>query len=1281
MTRTQIDKKQLSSMFAYIQTYLAYNGQQGLLDENKVLEDVMCEVLNRLYGWNLKNLNYEEKNYPGIDLGDSELGIGIQVTADKTSSKISHSISQVSKYKVYEKYPKLKFLILGKKQSSYSIQNDENILFDAKEDIIDFSDIIDSSALMNADERHNLVDFLQTELGWGSDQTQFRVRTYEKVKNYLEAQHKENSYITILGLQKKLPIEDAWMQLNIMTEEDMQKKQTETQWDFLKQYDEYSGTRNNSTYDVDTLLIEPGNKVVLAGPGMGKSTLCKKLFCQAERMNKSAIKVRLWDVAGYMREGVSFEEALRKAMTQSLAFLFSKEELSNSFSVLLLDGLDECGDYRRTVAKAIATWGFGHPEQKMIVTSRPIGYDATELTDFYHYQILPIEELQMETFSRQLMEMVQPDCEENYRWFSEKIRNRELRKLACRSPLVLGFMVQLALKRKDFGTSKVSLYQAIINEWLQGSSRENEKPLSEVELHYGIEAIAYYMMEHVSDVSGEAYIKNKIIAHIGNCFAKEMEYSSLKARQKAEQCLEFWLERGILDKGIHIEQECFLFLHLNIGEYLAACYLAKLSQKEKKEWVHKNYRANIWQETLRMAIACETDDCFVQELIAIESQNQLPEGAVFLAAQGIGESNKKIVSQALFDKLLDYALGDNTYLCQKSALVIDNLQGGEIDWHINQLEQYAKSNDIWKQIIAYHILFVALYNDKEKLQMWARQYVIHYLEWSEQLEYRTGLNDLSKAIKILVPNAEDEELTEAIKKIPFEYISAYEVEAIEVYLKSIDEGEWFKARYEGLMGGLQNFSYDQANNQMRQSEKKLIEILISLFGTTPSEKISTCHEYSKILAVMDFMKSYIPDIRLLGFDLEREHSRELVQMISTVVELNREQLQKELYSLSHFPEENSIFLSANHIVHLHLEGDWSRCIGQVSKEALQEGLCSHSNILGACASYMAYYNLDDSSVLQLLVQMFRISAEERVVHRAGNVLEAGDYENLAMYAEERLLDDSIFSFPCLFQYLSKSPDYADEHMGRWLACIKHGLTGNRYLVTAALEYIMTIKREEIPEKIRLKLIAMIKESYDMWNTKKVKCLHCKETAIIEPNGFCPKCHVGADLPTKYFIEVLAKFGSFSMEEYLILSCHSMSDVTKIANQKLKKIWITDPKSLELVLYNFESNCYDAHIYELILQLPSHITYSYRKELQRLGMETNEKMLIIWIKMLRSLDWISLECMKVILCKCMSHKSDTVRNSAMACWLGDTREYRESTGDRFNDSLWSHGTCPLTLLTL
>ena len=111
---------------------------------------------------------------------------------------------------------------------------------------------------------------MKQELGWEAENTQLRILTYEKVQKYQEEQHKENSYITILGLHKKLPIQDAWIKLNILTEEELKRKQTETQWDFLNQYDEYSGRRSGKTYDAETLVIEPGNKVVWRALEWGK---------------------------------------------------------------------------------------------------------------------------------------------------------------------------------------------------------------------------------------------------------------------------------------------------------------------------------------------------------------------------------------------------------------------------------------------------------------------------------------------------------------------------------------------------------------------------------------------------------------------------------------------------------------------------------------------------------------------------------------------------------------------------------------------------------------------------------------------------------------------------------------------------------------------------------------------------------------------------------------------------------------------------------------------------
>ena len=92
--------------------------------------------------------------------------------------------------------------------------------------------------------------------------------------------------------------------------------------------------------------------------------------------------------------------------------------------------------------------------------------------------------------------------------------------------------------------------------------------------------------------------------------------------------------------------------------------------------------------------------------------------------------------------------------------------------------------------------------------------------------------------------------------------------------------------------------------------------------------------------------------------------------------------------------------------------------------------------------------------------------------------------------------------------------------------------------------------------------------------------------------------------------------------------------------------------LEYVIENFEKMEYDDYIFEIILQLPSQFTYPYGMALKRLGTEINEKMQLIWLGNLRSLEWISAECMKSMICESLSDESDAIRNKAMKCWLGE-----------------------------
>lgn len=90
-----------------------------------------------------KNINTDTANFPGIDLGDKERHIGVQVTSTKTSKKISDSLDKIVNNKVDVDYNEIYFFILGKKQNSYSVNFAKYDSLDCSEsNIWDISDII-----------------------------------------------------------------------------------------------------------------------------------------------------------------------------------------------------------------------------------------------------------------------------------------------------------------------------------------------------------------------------------------------------------------------------------------------------------------------------------------------------------------------------------------------------------------------------------------------------------------------------------------------------------------------------------------------------------------------------------------------------------------------------------------------------------------------------------------------------------------------------------------------------------------------------------------------------------------------------------------------------------------------------------------------------------------------------------------------------------------------------------------------------------------------------------
>ena len=140
----------------------------GHFDINKICEDVFCGIFKEMYGFeNLRNLNEDEgQNYPGIDLADDEASVAIQVTSDRTLEKVKVSLKTIIQHGLHERYDRIIFYILTRKQGSYSATSiqeicEKKLTFDVSSDILDFTDLATRAATAEPQRLERAVGVLR----------------------------------------------------------------------------------------------------------------------------------------------------------------------------------------------------------------------------------------------------------------------------------------------------------------------------------------------------------------------------------------------------------------------------------------------------------------------------------------------------------------------------------------------------------------------------------------------------------------------------------------------------------------------------------------------------------------------------------------------------------------------------------------------------------------------------------------------------------------------------------------------------------------------------------------------------------------------------------------------------------------------------------------------------------------------------------------------------------------------------------------------------------------
>ncbi|KIQ20180.1 hypothetical protein RT99_13995 [Flavobacterium sp. MEB061] len=313
-------QKEVSEIKEYIKKWIyeiEISNSLNYFDINKVSEGVCLRLLNLIYKYNLRDLNKEKKNFPGVDLGNTVSSkIAFQITSDSSANKVKKNLKTFKELGLSKKFTNgVRFLILSTKKKKFSKIEGYDEIFDQSQDILFVSDLISEIETIFWDDNvrfNKIKKFLEIEFGNRTrNQTAVPVDSGALIKNFTDA------------AKANLPSPDGIVYI-------------------------YLG-EDQVHYDVRKLFGLPFNKqgkIILGRSGCGKSLLAK-----AWALNNSDGMVPLILGAKYFDTGLIRmidDEVIKNGFNSASDFF----EICNSAGkkiFLVLDGINECDSSKAAV--------------------------------------------------------------------------------------------------------------------------------------------------------------------------------------------------------------------------------------------------------------------------------------------------------------------------------------------------------------------------------------------------------------------------------------------------------------------------------------------------------------------------------------------------------------------------------------------------------------------------------------------------------------------------------------------------------------------------------------------------------------------------------------------------------------------------------------------------------------------------------------------------------------------------------------------------------------------
>lgn len=388
-----------------------------------------------------------------------------------------------------------------------------------------------------------------------------------------------NQSFALLGVKSLLSIDKAWLPLKAGVADLSTQEPTDPAAALARYHavpgNPRSGGNKQKTLDAAWIGRFHTRAVVVGGPGMGKSTLMTRLARLYARDGLPVLKVRLRDIAARLADGNGFDgSVLQLGLDGSGVPLQQARDSSLADWVLLCDGLDECDSQQELVATRIRQFAAGNPRARIIVSTRPIGYQTGELSEWRHYELLAPEAEQGPANLAKLLQAASPKrATEGPDWAialaTKQLEGSAAKAVISQSPQLLGMAASLLARGGSLGASKTELYQnlfEVIDAEPNIRKAVGNQPDSVV-------------LTRLFDIIGWELIADPLakISHVVSRSAIQLRadlgVTPLRAQSIVNAALKYWQQVGLIEQVRHGTMALLTFVHKTFAEFAAARFM------------------------------------------------------------------------------------------------------------------------------------------------------------------------------------------------------------------------------------------------------------------------------------------------------------------------------------------------------------------------------------------------------------------------------------------------------------------------------------------------------------------------------------------------------------------------------------------------------------------------------------------------------------------------------------------------------------------------------------